>query len=74
MVIPGAGENSAALQISPAALQNSDAPAAFHSSLVTEGKTLKCADLRTGGSRSSPTDSSPSGFTREPEHAGAATA
>ena len=34
MVIPGAGENSAALQISPAALQNSDAPAAFHSSLL----------------------------------------
>eukprot|EP01046_Picozoa_sp_COSAG06_P004717 COSAG06_NODE_202_length_20343_cov_59.390931_1_plen_117_part_00 len=28
------GDNSAALQISPAALQNSDAPAAFHSSLL----------------------------------------
>jgi hypothetical protein len=36
MVIPGADENSAALQISPAALQNSDAPAAFHSSLVAK--------------------------------------
>ena len=33
MVIAGADENSAALQISPAALQNSDAPAAFHPSL-----------------------------------------
>jgi hypothetical protein len=43
MVIAGADENSAALQISPAALQNSDAPAAFHPSLVCTPQGQKIA-------------------------------